>query len=94
MVVEGVRASADQPTFLLEELPVRLPERGLDVGVGPGLAAEARHRRDVAGGHDVNLQAPLHHRHGDAELRVFTCTQHNICQEADQEFVHGLPGPV
>ena len=73
MVVERVRASADQPTFLLKELPVGLPERGLDVGVGPGLAAESGDGWDVAGGHDVNLQAPLHHRHGDAELRVFSC---------------------
>ena len=74
MVVERVRASADQPTFLLEELPVRLPERGLDVGVGPGLAAEAGDGRDVAGSHDVNLQASLHHRHCDAELRMFACS--------------------
>ena len=74
MVVEGVRASADQPTFLFKELPVRLPERGLDIGVGPGLTAEAGNGRDVAGGHHVNLQAPLCHCHGDAELRVFTCS--------------------
>ena len=71
MVVEWVRASADQPAFLLEELPVGLPERGLDVGVGG--AAVAGHGRDVAGRHHVHLQVTLDHRHGDAQLRVFAC---------------------
>ena len=71
MVVEGIRAPADQPTFLFEELSVSLSERGLDVGVGAGEAAVARHRRDVAGRHDVNLEISLNHRHCDAQLRVF-----------------------
>lgn len=75
MVVEWVRASADQPAFLLEELPVGLPERGLDVGVGG--AAVAGHGGDVARGHHVHLQVTLDHRHGDAQLRVFAW-EHNI----------------
>lgn len=93
MVVEWVRASADQPTFLLEKLPVGLPERGLDVGVGG--AAVAGHGRDVAGGHDVHLQVALDHCHRDAQLRVFAWlgTQY-LSIDPENVFDQGLPGPV
>ena len=96
MVVEGIRAPADQPTFLFEELPVGLSERSLDVSVGAGETAVARHRRDVARRHDVNLEASLNHRHCDAQLRVFAYLRQYLSSSADPEnlFAQGLPGPV